>query len=86
MDGCFWHGCAEHGRRVPWTGPNAALWVSKLERNADRDRRSTALAQAAGWAVVRVWEHEITSDVAAAVQRVREAGSDRKTAGAPGPS
>ena len=23
VDGCFWHGCPEHGRKTPWTGPNA---------------------------------------------------------------
>ena len=21
VDGCFWHGCPEHGRKTPWTGP-----------------------------------------------------------------
>lgn len=73
VDGCFWHGCPEHGRRTPWTGPNAALWADKLARNAERDRRSTALAEAAGWTVVRVWEHEVTNDVEAAVARVRAA-------------
>ena len=23
VDGCFWHGCPVHGRRSPWSGPNA---------------------------------------------------------------
>lgn len=70
VDGCFWHGCPDHGRRTPWTGPNAELWAAKLERNADRDTRSTALAVAAGWTVLRVWEHDVTDDVAAVVARV----------------
>ncbi len=72
VDGCFWHGCPEHGRRTPWTGPNASLWAMKIQRNAERDVRSSELARAAGWTVVRIWEHEIASDVAAAVGRVRE--------------
>ncbi len=46
VDGCFWHGCPEHGRKTPWTGPNAELWADKMVRNAERDRASSQLAQA----------------------------------------
>lgn len=62
VDGCFWHGCPVHGRKTPWTGPNASLWEEKMERNAQRDRRSTALAAELGWDVVRVWECEVRGD------------------------
>jgi DNA mismatch endonuclease (patch repair protein) len=62
VDGCFWHGCPEHGRKTPWTGPNAGLWAEKMRRNAERDRRSTELAQAYGWRVVRVWECQVQDD------------------------
>src|SRR5689334_7259674 len=54
VDGCFWHGCPEHGRKTPWTGPNAVLWEQKMQRNADRDLRATRLAEEHGWTVVRV--------------------------------
>ena len=62
VDGCFWHGCPEHGRKTSFTGPNAALWVEKMQRNAERDRRSTALAEAHGWLVVRLWECAVEQD------------------------
>lgn len=62
VDGCFWHGCPEHGRKTKFTGPNSALWEEKMQRNAERDRRSTALAQENGWNVVRVWECEVRGD------------------------
>lgn len=62
VDGCFWHGCPEHGRKTPWTGPNAALWEDKMQRNLERDARSTALAKEAGWSVIRLWECEIHED------------------------
>jgi DNA mismatch endonuclease, patch repair protein len=65
VDGCFWHGCPEHGRRTPWTGPNAQLWQNKLAGNAERDARSTAIAEGLGWSVVRVWECEVRIDAAA---------------------
>lgn len=56
VDGCFWHGCPEHGRRRPWTGPNAERWAAKVDANAHRDRRSSELAAALGWQTIRVWE------------------------------
>lgn len=62
VDGCFWHGCPTHGRKTPWTGPNAPLWEEKMRRNRVRDERSTNLAQEAGWRVERIWECEIRED------------------------
>jgi DNA mismatch endonuclease (patch repair protein) len=73
VDGCYWHSCPQHGRQTPWTGPNAALWEEKMRRNTERDRRATALAREAGWVVVRVWEHEVRADPAAAAARVLDA-------------
>jgi DNA mismatch endonuclease (patch repair protein) len=64
VDGCFWHGCPEHGV-LPTT--NASYWQAKLGGNLDRDRRNDAALAAAGWTVVRVWEHE---DPQAAALRV----------------
>jgi len=81
VDGCFWHGCPEHGRRTPWTGPNAHLWVDKMARNRANDDRSTRLAQTARWTVVRIWEHEVTEAVAQAVARVRAAATGGSTDG-----
>lgn len=65
IDGCFWHGCPEHG-----TTPqaNTHYWGPKLQRNRDRDRRVTAALEADGWAVLRVWEHERVLDAVTAVQ------------------
>jgi DNA mismatch endonuclease (patch repair protein) len=61
VDGCFWHGCPEHGSS-PKT--NSAYWSAKLTRNVERDHRNDAALSAAGWVVVRVWEHELSADAA----------------------
>ena len=55
VDGCFWHGCPEHA-----TSPqnNGAWWAEKLRKNVERDRETDARLAAAGWLVVRIWEHE----------------------------
>ena len=66
VDGCYWHSCPAHGRKTPFTGPNADLWEQKMARNRERDVRSTALAAEAGWTVVRVWECSIRADAASA--------------------
>lgn len=75
VDGDYWHSCPVHGRKTPFTGPNADLWTAKMQRNRDRDQRSTALAREAGWTVVRVWECSIRHDAVAAAYAVLRATS-----------
>jgi DNA mismatch endonuclease, patch repair protein len=70
IDGCFWHGCPEHYRRPP---TNVDFWRQKVERNMARDRRVDQELAELGWAVLRVWEHEITKDLPGAVARTVEA-------------
>lgn len=55
VDGCFWHRCPQHST-FPKT--NSAWWAAKLDANVARDRRQDHQLADAGWAVVRVWEHE----------------------------
>jgi DNA mismatch endonuclease, patch repair protein len=62
VDGCYWHGCPEHCR-VPTR--NATYWQAKIDRNMRRDERVGAALAAAGWHVLRVWEH-VDADAAAA--------------------
>jgi DNA mismatch endonuclease (patch repair protein) len=58
VDGCFWHGCPDHGS---WPKRNADWWRNKIETNRARDRETDATLEQAGWTVVRVWEHEAVS-------------------------
>lgn len=64
VDGCFWHRCPEHGN-VPRA--NSDYWGPKLERNIARDRAVDRALADAGWRVLRAWEHEEVTLVAAAV-------------------
>lgn len=70
VDGCFWHGCPDHGVRPR---ANSEWWRWKLETNAARDRDTDERLAALGWTVLRVWEHE---GPASAADRV-EAELDR---------
>ncbi|MFI0718480.1 very short patch repair endonuclease [Streptomyces sp. NPDC021224] len=64
MDGCFWHGCPEHATEPK---SNAAWWRAKLDRNMERDLETTEHLATQGWTVLRFWEHEAASDVAATI-------------------
>lgn len=65
VDGCFWHGCPEHGNPRP--ASNGQYWSTKIAGNRARDEDTDRRLAAAGWAVVRAWEHEPVADVAARV-------------------
>ncbi|GAB2651165.1 very short patch repair endonuclease [Nocardia goodfellowii] len=67
VDGCFWHRCPDHA-----TDPknNAEWWAAKLAGNVTRDRATDVALIAAGWQVIRIWEHE---DPVAAADRVQGA-------------
>lgn len=64
VDGCFWHACPDHFRPPR---SNRGYWGPKIAANQDRDNRVTSGLSDAGWAVVRIWEHE---DLDVALSRV----------------
>ncbi len=68
IDGCFWHGCPEHGKRP--TIRNDHYWAPKIAGNTARDRRHTAALEAVGWTVLRFWEHTSADAVS---ERIRVA-------------
>jgi len=56
VDGCFWHGCAEHCR-LPEA--NREYWVAKIDKNIKRDNAINKELQEKRWTVIRIWEHEL---------------------------
>ncbi len=70
VDGCFWHGCPEHYR--PAT-KNVQFWSEKLDGNRARDAQTNEALRAAGWTVIRIWEHEDMNEAARLIETaVRE--------------
>jgi DNA mismatch endonuclease (patch repair protein) len=67
VDGCFWHGCPEHGTR---SKSNTAWWEDKLARVRARDADTDRALTEAGWLVIRTWEHEDPRVVAEKIQDV----------------
>ena len=70
VDGCFWHLCPQHGRKPKI---NDWYWGPKLQRTVDRDIAATTALEAAGWAVVRIWEHEPLDEAVAMIEQTMRA-------------
>ena len=76
VDGCFWHGCPRHSPPARWLRRSAMprvarqdaktprtgkrFWRDKLAANKARDGRVNRALRAAGWRVVRIWEHQLS--------------------------
>lgn len=83
LDGCFWHGCPQHYRPAK---RNSEFWDAKIEQNRSRDEDTDARLRAAGWQVIRVWEHEDPAAAATEIcsvvrSRTRELDGPRVGAG-----
>jgi DNA mismatch endonuclease, patch repair protein len=59
IDGDFWHGW----RFTQWSEKLAPYWRQKIAGNKARDRRHSARLRRDGWAVMRIWEHEVKQDL-----------------------
>lgn len=56
VDGCFWHG---HDCRNTRPEDHKEYWQKKRARNIRRDQEVTAMFEARGWTVLRIWECEL---------------------------
>jgi DNA mismatch endonuclease, patch repair protein len=75
VDGCFWHGCPQHGTQ---SRSNAQWWAEKIYANIKRDRDTDQRLSAAGWSVVRIWEHEAPDNAAERVAQIVSNGLSRR--------
>ncbi len=68
VDGDFWHGW-----RFPlWKHKLALKWQVKIDATRTRDARNIARLRRAGWTVIRIWEHQVDSDLTSCIIRVQE--------------
>ena len=74
IDGCFWHGCPEHGRAAFNRNPD--YWPDKIAGNKARDLDTNDKLADAGWRVLRFWEHEDPSSVAEVIARAVRSGRE----------
>jgi len=79
VDGCYWHGCPDHGN--PAIKANTWYWPTKIAGNRARDEDTDRRLAELGWLPIRVWEHEAPADVAA---RIEAAVVERRRVRPPG--
>ena len=82
IDGCFWHGCPEHGRST--FNHNVDYWPAKIQTNKMRDADTNQKLLAAGWQVLRFWEHQAPEAVADVIARAVHSPSSPSHTGDPG--
>lgn len=71
VDGSFWHGYNwEHRQKS--IKSNRDFWISKIERNIQRDREINGFYRARGWTVLRFWDHDVKNELGACVKQVLE--------------
>lgn len=75
IDGCFWHGCRKHSH-MPKS--NVAYWKKKFRGNKERDVRVNRKLKRQGWRVLRVWEHDIASELELFSRSIKKVLKDRK--------
>ena len=69
IDGDFWHGW-----RFPvWRDKLSEKWEAKIEATRRRDARNFRKLRRGGWKVIRIWEHQVTADLARCLRRVEVA-------------
>jgi DNA mismatch endonuclease (patch repair protein) len=59
VDGDFWHGW----RFPAWRNKLSEKWELKIASNRRRDLLNHSRLRRSGWTVLRIWEHEIESDL-----------------------
>jgi DNA mismatch endonuclease (patch repair protein) len=82
VDGCFWHGCPEHSTK-PKT--NESFWTEKLRKNRSRDDHVSRTLAESGWHVMRIWEHEIKTELLRCADAVEAKVRELNPAAPPSP-
>lgn len=62
VNGCFWHrhvGCSKYV--VPKS--NTKFWLTKIERNKERDQQNYKDLHDAGWHVIIIWECQLKKSI-----------------------
>lgn len=61
-------------------GKNPGYWISKIQRNMERDEEKDKMLLYAGWTVVHFWGKDILNDLDACVRVIEDMIFDKKMA------
>lgn len=75
IDGCFWHRCDAHFKPP---SNNSQYWSAKIDGNVRRDKAVSRALRTMGWAVLRIWEHELSKPTRVAKNVRRHLGKQER--------
>lgn len=68
LQGCFWHKCPKCYKEPK---SNKDYWIPKIENNVKRDRTNTRKLRKAGYTVIKLWEHEVNSNIQKCLNKIK---------------
>lgn len=75
-DSEFWHGYDWENRKAQ-IKTNKDFWITKIERNMERDREVTECLRNEGWIVLRFWGKEIMDETSRCADEIEQAVKGR---------
>ena len=75
-DSEFWHGYDWENRKAQ-IKTNKDFWITKIERNMERDREVTERLRNEGWIVLRFWGREIMDETSRCADEIEQAVKGR---------
>lgn len=76
VDSEFWHGFNWEVKKNE-VKSNRDFWITKIERNMERDAEVNQYLQNEGWLVLRFWGNEIKKDVTTCADKIESALKER---------
>ena len=77
VDGRMWHGYDWEHQKMDFKS-HQDYWISKIERNMERDYSVTQELIEQGWLVLRFWDFEIEKNVVKCADKIELAYKNRK--------
>ena len=79
VDSEFWHGFDWEIKQAEIKN-NRDFWISKIEKNIERDARVNSFLRREGWIVLRFWGKEIQKNTVGCVDTIEAALKERENA------
>ena len=80
VDGKMWHGYNWETQKNDFKS-NREFWISKIEKNIERDSTVNKTLIEQGWQVIRFWDFEIKKNVVACANQIEQIYKDNIKSG-----
>ncbi|MCP4649618.1 MAG: very short patch repair endonuclease [PVC group bacterium] len=77
-DSSFWHGRGWGEKAKDVFKVRKKFWISKIERNIERDKEVSRELKKQGWEVLRFWDNAIKKDTTNCVKKISKAIQERR--------